>query len=133
MRAIAIAALISALCVVVYGQPTSFHDERRALVEKEAQAFQAQLDRGGNGGGPRDARAANTDVLHYLLDIELDPTSVWIGGSNTMRVRSVVENLTAFRFRLDDVFTISDVRVGGNIVQWQRLGGRGNGWYRRRR
>jgi hypothetical protein len=62
--------------------------------------------------------AGQTDVLHYHLDIEIDPGSHWVGGSNTMTVQSLVDNLSTFRFRLHDVFTISELRVGDVPVSW---------------
>jgi aminopeptidase N len=118
MRAFAVSAVVSALCATGFGQPTSFREHTGALAEREAKAFRTEMQR---AAMPRDARAAETDVLHYALDIELQPGSTWLGGSNTMTVRSLTAGLTAFRFRLDDVFTITDVRVGGNVVAWQRL------------
>ncbi len=66
---------------------------------------------------------AETDVLHYELDIEIDPSSQWIGGSNTITVRSLVNGLTAMQIRLDDSFNTAAVQVGGIPVTWQRLSG----------
>jgi hypothetical protein len=62
-----------------------------------------------------------TDVLHYQLDIELNVGGRWIGGSNTMTVQSLLDGLTLFRFRLDSVFTIGDLRVGGVAANWTRI------------
>lgn len=76
---------------------------------------------GGGLAAPEMAGAEDTDVLHYHLDIELDPTQRWIGGSNTMTVRSLVGDLTSFSFRLYDAYTITAVTVGGNPATWQRL------------
>ncbi|MBP7744598.1 MAG: Ig-like domain-containing protein [Phycisphaerae bacterium] len=70
---------------------------------------------------PRDERAADTDVRHYHLDLTIDAAGHWLGGSNTMTVRSLVAGLSVFRFRLHDVLTISDLRVGGVPVTWTRL------------
>jgi hypothetical protein len=68
-----------------------------------------------------DEFSTNTDVLHYQLDIEINLTAAWIGGANTMTVRSQVDGLTLFRFRLDTTFTITDVRIGGVPVNWLRV------------
>ena len=70
--------------------------------------------------GRRCARA-NTDVLHYLLDIEVIPESQWIGGSNTITVRSLIDNLTLFYFRLDTILDITAVRVGQTPVTWTQV------------
>ncbi|MCK4871363.1 MAG: M1 family metallopeptidase [Phycisphaerales bacterium] len=63
----------------------------------------------------------DTDALHYNLDIEVDPATEWIGGSNTLIVESKVDGLTTFQFRLRDQFNISSVDVGGTPVAWNRL------------
>ena len=118
MRAFAIVAALGALCATGFGQPTSFREHGQALAKQEARAFAAEAER---AAMPRDDRAADTDVLHYFIDIELDPPNLWLGGSNTMTIRSLVADLAVFRFRLDAAFNISDVRVGGNVVAWQRL------------
>ncbi len=65
--------------------------------------------------------AADTDVQHNDLDIELNPVTTWIGGSNTMTVRSRVDGLATFRFRLDEVFTLGTVEVDGSPASWTRL------------
>jgi aminopeptidase N len=75
----------------------------------------------GQTATPRDNFSTDTDVLHYDLDIELNPATAWIGGSNTMTVQSQVDDLTLFRFRLDTTFTITDVQVGGTAVSWARV------------
>lgn len=82
-----------------------------------------------DGGVPRihlpprvgDDRDAATDVLHYLLDIEVIPQNQWIGGSNTMTVRSLVDGLMVFRFRLDERFDISSLRVGATDAAWTQI------------
>jgi aminopeptidase N len=66
-------------------------------------------------------RAGQTDVLHYHLDIEINPGTHWIGGSNTMTVRSLEDNLELFRFRLHDAFAITDVRAGDVPVNWTQV------------
>ena len=77
----------------------------------------------GFGAPPTAARSGETDVQHYALDIEIDPTAEWLGGSNTMTVRSLMNGLSAFEFRLDDVFDITDLQVGGVAASWTRLDG----------
>jgi aminopeptidase N len=64
---------------------------------------------------------ADTDVLHYALDIEIIPSSEWLGGSNTITVRSLIADLDTFEIRLRDTFNISMVQVNGVPVNWQRL------------
>jgi aminopeptidase N len=69
----------------------------------------------------RDARAGDTDVLHYKLDLEFRLTNHWIGGSNVITVRSLVDGLSVFRFRLHQILTISDVRVDDVPAVWTRV------------
>jgi hypothetical protein len=63
----------------------------------------------------------DTDVLHYVLDIEIDPPTTWLGGTNTMTVRSLIDGLTTFQIRLHDNFNITSVQVDGVPATWQRL------------
>jgi hypothetical protein len=65
--------------------------------------------------------AADTDVLHYKLQLEIDPANTWIGGTNLMIVRSLADALTVFHFQLDDELTISAVEANGAAVDWERL------------
>ncbi len=65
--------------------------------------------------------AADTDILHYALDIEVDVPQQWIGGSNTMTVRSTVDGLSAFHFRVADTFNVTAVEVDGSAAAWNRL------------
>jgi hypothetical protein len=76
---------------------------------------------GMSGGAAAGLNVGDTDVLHYDLDIEIDPTSDWLGGTNTITVRSLVDGLTSFEVRLHDTFTITAVEVGGVPVGWVRL------------
>ncbi len=63
----------------------------------------------------------DTDVIHYNLDIEIDPATKWIGGFNTMTVESLVNGLGDFRFRLSNTFTITSVSVNSVPVAWNRI------------
>jgi hypothetical protein len=82
----------------------------------------AHVQRGGFGRPNAGAEApTDTDVLHYVLDIEIVPPSDWLGGTNTITVRSLVDGLMSFQIRLHDTFNITDVQVGGSPASWQRL------------
>ncbi len=67
-----------------------------------------------------DPLAAATDVLHYRLDLQIDPTARRLTGSNEITVRCVAAVAT-FRFRLDSLFTLGAVTVDGLSAGWQRL------------
>ena len=69
---------------------------------------------------PADPTAAATDVLHYRLDLTVDPTAHRLTGSNTITVRCVAA-AASFRFRLDDLFTIGAVTVDGSPAAWHRV------------
>jgi len=66
----------------------------------------------------RDGEVTDTDVLHYDLDLEIDPVTESLSGSNIMTVRSLIDGLTQFCFQLDDNFAITSLMVNGNSVSW---------------
>lgn len=73
-----------------------------------------ERDRGAVGGGERASREAMdaTDVLHYDLDIEvsnLNPSAntCTVTGGNRMTIRSEVDGLTEFTFRLREQYAIT--------------------------
>jgi len=68
-----------------------------------------------------DPLTGQTDVLHYRLDFEVDPAAEYLSGSNTMTVKTLVDNVTAFRFWLHDAMSISAVEIDGKAAEWQRL------------
>lgn len=63
----------------------------------------------------------DTDVLHHHLEIELDPVNKWLGGSNTMTVRSLVSGLSTLTIQLWQNYEITEMSIGGTPVNWQRL------------
>jgi aminopeptidase N len=65
----------------------------------------------------------DTDVLHYNLDIEVDYASRWVGGSNTMTVKSLIDGLTMFTFHLADNFNVPVMTVNGTPVVWNQTNG----------
>jgi len=79
--------------------------------------FAQGLNPDGSGGefGPREAMS-DTDVLDNFLDIEVFPSAASgdnIVGSNTMTIRSTVNNLTQFTFMLRSNFNISSILLNG--------------------
>ncbi|MBL8879494.1 MAG: hypothetical protein JNG88_10280 [Phycisphaerales bacterium] len=62
----------------------------------------------------------DTDVLHIDLEIEIFTGNNTLGGSNTLTVRSLRDDLTLMPLRLRDNFTISSVTVDGNAATWAR-------------
>ena len=68
-----------------------------------------------------DPLTGQTDVLHYRLDFEVDPTTEYLRGTNTMTVKTLDDSVTAFRFWLHDVMSVSAVELDGKPVDWQRL------------
>jgi peptidase M1-like protein/CopC domain-containing protein len=65
-------------------------------------------------GGVIVREAANdTDVLNCNLDIEIAPGPNTIAGSNTMTVKSKVDGLTQFTFRLRSNLAISSAIING--------------------
>ena len=68
-----------------------------------------------------DPLAAATDVQHVALDIEVMPDAGCLAGSNVMTIRSLVDSLSAFRFRLDTRFNLDSVASGGRAQAWRRI------------
>jgi len=68
-----------------------------------------------------DPLAEQTDVLHYRLDIEVDPAARFLDGSNTMTVRCREDGVSVFHFWLHSAMSITSVRVDGSSGQWHRL------------
>ncbi len=75
------------------------------------------------GGGSREASTA-TDLLTCFLDIELVPSSGTqnIIGTNTMTVKSLVNGLTQFTFRLRSQYNITTLTVNGVAATWAASG-----------
>jgi len=71
--------------------------------------------------GIADAADADTDVLHYALDLQIFPDLTALAGTNTMSVRSLVDGLTTFRFRLDSALAIETMTCGGVEAAWTRV------------
>ncbi len=88
----------------------------------KAQALMARMRAGlpisdGQPGVFTDREAStDTDLISVNLDIEVDPTTDTITGSNEMVVQSLVAGLTQFTFRLRSQFVVSQVLVDGAPV-----------------
>jgi len=65
--------------------------------------------------------STDTDVLHYILDIEIDPDNQWLGGSNTMQVNVLTDNVSLFQVQISDTFDIPSITANGTEVFWTRL------------
>jgi len=68
-----------------------------------------------------DPLTGQTDVQHYRLDLEVDPAARYLRGSNTMTVKTLVDDVTIFRFWLHSALSITAVEVEGEAVEWRRL------------
>ncbi|MBS0197875.1 MAG: copper resistance protein CopC [Planctomycetes bacterium] len=67
----------------------------------------------GGGYGAREA-STDTDVLHSDLDLTLDIPNTSISGSNTIRVRSLVNGLTTLTFTLRSQYVITGATINGS-------------------
>lgn len=84
--------------------------------------FEAGLSPGGSAPLTQQAAPWNdlTDVQHNHLFLEIEPSQGTVSGSNTMTVESATNGLTSFRFRLQNNFFITDVRVNNTPAPWVR-------------
>ena len=67
------------------------------------------------------ATAAETDVLHYQLELEAVPATRLLIGSNVMTVRAVADSVQRFRFRLASSYALTSVIVDGAPAAFSRL------------
>ena len=63
----------------------------------------------------------NIDLLHYDLNIEINPSTGFLGGFNVMSIKAIADGVSTFRFRLDDLLPISSVRVNGSNASFLRV------------
>jgi methionine-rich copper-binding protein CopC len=63
-----------------------------------------------------------TDVLNNTLSIEVNPPNRPISGSNTMTIRSNVNNLTSFTFRLRSNMTVNTGGTANGVFVTDSLG-----------
>ncbi|MDX2131818.1 MAG: M1 family aminopeptidase [Planctomycetota bacterium] len=108
---------------------THAHDEQpgwAACSCHKADMLRARIERGLPIGEPElpgysDREAmADTDVISNDIDIEIFPTTEVISGSNTIRVRSLVDGLTQFTYRLRGNFTVQR-GLSGNAADTNRV------------
>ncbi len=104
-------------------QPAEFTEDEGDICKSGLLHFMQHRDGPLELAGVRRAaeNLGDTDVLHYDLDIEIVPETEWLGGSNTITVRSRADALSMFTVRLHDTFTISELRVNDTLAGWQRV------------
>ena len=74
-----------------------------------------------DGRGGRDEVDDQNDVQHYDLELEINAPQHWVGGTLRTTARSRVDNLSTYRFRLDQALVITDVECGGQPANWTRV------------
>jgi hypothetical protein len=115
------AVSLALLVVGAWGQESWYSDHACSRARQAGVAWEAGLALTAGDPGLRDGLSDQTDALHNNLEIEFDTVHRRIAGSNLMTVRSLVDGLDRFQFRLHNVFAINDLRVGGTPVGWARL------------
>jgi len=65
--------------------------------------------------------AADTDVLHYDLTVDIDFATNTIDGYNVMTVKSLVDGLATFDIRIRSNFALSDLTVDGVAATYTRI------------
>lgn len=66
--------------------------------------------------------AEDTDITHCFLDIEVNPVSQTVSGSNTLSMTSLTGGLTTMALDLRDNMTVSNVTIGGAAAGFTRSG-----------
>lgn len=64
--------------------------------------------------------AGSSDVLHYRLEVEVDPGTAYLSGHNLITLRSLVDGLTSFELQLDHHLEITSMHLGSADAPWQR-------------
>ena len=64
--------------------------------------------------------SADTDVTHCFLNIEIDPVTKAIAGSNTIDVTSQVDGLAQLQLDLHSSMTVDSVSINGAIALYTR-------------
>jgi hypothetical protein len=118
-RCAAASVLFLSVVSLALGAPPPPDDDgcgkAHALWQRFAAGLNVTDDDGREGpGGPR-GDLDQTDVLHNDIDIEVNPAGATITGSNTMTIRSLVNGLTQFTFRLRNNFTITEALINGVV------------------
>ncbi|GIV16364.1 MAG: hypothetical protein KatS3mg022_1799 [Armatimonadota bacterium] len=70
---------------------------------------------------PQQTALSDTDVLHYSLSLTVQPPNPYLTGKNVMTVRSLRDDLKAFRFQLADSFIITTLRLDGHPISFTRV------------
>ncbi|NLE58863.1 MAG: hypothetical protein GX616_10915 [Planctomycetes bacterium] len=91
----------------------------RALL---AEAYFEQLGRLPEAAGEATEGVEDTDITHCLLDIEVNPVTEIVSGSNTLSITSRIDGLTAITLDLRDNMTVSNVTIGGASMGFTRPG-----------
>jgi len=117
--------LVALLSGALAGSPAALRtDEPDRMVCSRAKAALAGVAAARTA--PAWARAADetaeeTDVQHYGLELEINPSLMWLRGTNEITANSEVEGLQRFHFWLDSRLSIDGVTVDDEIVVWHRL------------
>lgn len=83
---------------------------RAAIRAREMRAIEPRDD---GGAALLRESLVDTDVLHYALDLEVSFGPDTLSGTNTMTVRSLVDGLQVFTFRLGSQFNVSSAILNG--------------------
>lgn len=62
----------------------------------------------------------DTDVIHCFLNLQVDPNSQIISGTNTVSVKSLIDNLSVFTLDLRDNMIVDNVT--GDAASYSRVG-----------
>ncbi len=123
---LAVAAAVFSTAVALAGEPPLDDGKTHPLCGHAAHAAALIEASGPRGEAPREADA-DTDVLHYLLDLEIIPeyagptlTGVRVQGVCTIEAASTVAGLTTFTVDLRDNLTVD--AVTGDMAGWSRSG-----------
>ncbi len=63
----------------------------------------------------------DSDVLHYDLDLSINPATKSLTGTNVITIQSLAESLSCIEIQLSDTFTITNLLVDGEQAPWDRL------------
>lgn len=116
-------ALVTSACAQVDRVAAPASENPADLPCRHALTDEAALAAGGPSAllAERGTPGDTTDALHYDLEVEALFASQSLIGRNTMTIRSLVDGLSSFEFRLDNNFTITSLTCNGTPVSSLRL------------
>ena len=107
-----------------FNTPEQCHGEGKDITCSRFKSTIAALISQDSSSGLAAARESDSraDVTHCFLNIDIDPTTKVVSGTNAITAKSLVSSLSQFIIDLRDNMTIDSVTLNGNAASHTRTG-----------